>query len=249
MSSRLADRIGEEADRSAAAVEVPQPVWRRWPVDWSGIWVGALSALAAVLVFGLIGVAVGAHLIGPEHRVVNLRQTGLYTLAFSIFSAFLAFVIGGWAAGRVAGYYRAETSMLHGAISWLVALPVLVVLAGLGAGSYMGAWHGGVAGSPAWAAPATPFERPELLGAEATAEERAQYRKELTDYRARMAEWREQTPRATQNAALGALTALLLGLIGSILGGWMASGEPMGVTLERARSSGQTADTSDRVSV
>jgi hypothetical protein len=30
-----------------------------------------------------------------------------------------------------------------------------------------------------------------------------------------------------RNNALGALTALLLGLIGSVLGGWMASGKPM----------------------
>src|SRR5947209_570900 len=28
-----------------------------WPVNWSGAWVGALSALAAALVFGLAGLA------------------------------------------------------------------------------------------------------------------------------------------------------------------------------------------------
>jgi len=42
-----------------------------------------------------------------------------------------------------------------------------------------------------------------------------------------MAQWREDTPRAVRNAALGAVTALLLGLVGSVIGGWMASGEPM----------------------
>jgi hypothetical protein len=30
-----------------------------------------------------------------------------------------------------------------------------------------------------------------------------------------------------RNNALGALTALILGLIGSVLGGWLASGQPM----------------------
>ena len=38
-----------------------------------------------------------------------------------------------------------------------------------------------------------------------------------------------------QLAALGALTALLLGLVGSVIGGWMASGEPMTFTHYRTR--------------
>jgi hypothetical protein len=38
-----------------------------------------------------------------------------------------------------------------------------------------------------------------------------------------------------RNTALGALTALLLGLVGSVLGGWMASGEPMSFTHYRKR--------------
>ena len=38
-----------------------------------------------------------------------------------------------------------------------------------------------------------------------------------------------------RNSALGAVTALLLGLVGSVLGGWMASGEPMTLTYYRTR--------------
>lgn len=39
-----------------------------------------------------------------------------------------------------------------------------------------------------------------------------------------------------RNGALGALTALLLGLVGSVVGGWMASGEPMTITYYRTRT-------------
>jgi hypothetical protein len=39
---------------------------------------------------------------------------------------------------------------------------------------------------------------------------------------------------AARNSALGAVTALLIGLIGSLIGGWMASGEPMSLTYRRA---------------
>ena len=38
---------------------------------------------------------------------------------------------------------------------------------------------------------------------------------------------------AARNSALGAVTALLIGLMGSLLGGWLASGEPMSLTYRR----------------
>jgi len=198
--------------------------------------VGALSAITAVFLFGLIGVAVGAHLMGAENRVVDLRTIGFGTLAFSVFSAFLSFVAAGWIAGKVAGILRSEPAMLHGAITWLIAVPLLVVLAGLGASSYLGGWYGGLAGTPSWAAqPGAPYDRPEALGANATEEERARFRTEQAQYREKVRQWQEDTPKATRNAALGAISALLLGLIGSVVGGWMASGEPMTFTHHRKR--------------
>lgn len=43
---------------------------------------------------------------------------------------------------------------------------------------------------------------------------------------------------AVRNTALANVTALLLGLVGSVLGGWMASGEPMSWTYYRRRTLG-----------
>jgi anti-sigma factor RsiW len=40
---------------------------------------------------------------------------------------------------------------------------------------------------------------------------------------------------AARNSALAAVAALLLGLIGGVIGGWMASGEPMTFTHYRTR--------------
>ncbi len=54
-----------------------------------------------------------------------------------------------------------------------------------------------------------------------------QYRADLSRYQSEVKQWREDTPKVTRNVALGAVTALLLGLMGSVVGGWMASGEPM----------------------
>ena len=38
-----------------------------------------------------------------------------------------------------------------------------------------------------------------------------------------------------RNTALVTVVALLLGLVGSVLGGWLASGEPMSLTYYRRR--------------
>lgn len=223
---------GRPADRAEAQYER----WHHWPVNWTAVWVGALASLTAALLFGLIGIAVGAHLLGPEHRVVDLHKIGLGALIFSVCGAFFAFVVGGWVAGNIAGILRSEPAMLHGAIVWLVAVPLLVLLAGLGAGSFFGGWYAGLGGSPSWAVPAgAPFDRPDPIGPNATDAERAQFQAAMTDYREHVKTWRDETPQATRNSALGAVTALLLGLVGSVIGGWMASGEPMNFTHHRTR--------------
>ena len=84
-----------------------------------------------------------------------------------------------------------------GAIAWLVTVPGLLFFAALGSGGYLGAWYGGLAGPAAWAPQASP----------------------AADNAAALL--------AARNAALGSLTALLLGLAGSVVGGWLGTGERM----------------------
>jgi hypothetical protein len=181
------------------AAEVNRP----WPLSWSAVWTGALAAIAMILIFGLVGVAVGAHRVG--HPFGTWHDVSLLALAWSVFSAFISFAVGGWAAAKVAGLRRSETAMLHGSIAWLVAVPILLAMASLGATAYFGTWYGGLAGTPAWVTPAAAAV---------------------------------QDPNATlaaRNAALAAVTALLLGLVGGVIGGWMGSGEPMTFTHYRTR--------------
>ncbi|ALA58293.1 hypothetical protein [Nitrospira moscoviensis] len=175
---------------------------KAWPLYWGAIWVGALASIAAVLLFGLIGIAVGAHQVGKQ--AVRMSDITFAGLVFSVAGAFFSFVIGGWVAATIAGLRRAETASLQGSIVWLVALPLLLVFAALGAGGFFGGWYGGLAGTPVWAS-----------GSAATADPDAAI--------------------AARNSALGAMTALLIGLIGAVIGGWFASGEPMTVTAQRAK--------------
>jgi len=231
MITTAADLAGSEAKQREAAAEAQHERWAHWPIHWSGIWAGALASIAAVVLFGLIGLAVGAHLLTPEHRVVDLKKLGFGALAFSVCAAFFAFVIGGWVAAKISGILRSEPAMLHGAIVWLLTLPFLFAFSGMGAAGAMGGWYAGMNTTPA----AVPYDRPEALGPNATEAERLQYRTDMTDYQSKVKQWRDETPRATRNAALGSITALLLGLIGSVVGGWMASGEPMNFSHHRTR--------------
>ena len=170
--------------------------WAGWPVNWSAVWVGALAALAAAIVFGLLSTAVGAQAV---KSITSWKTISRVDVALTIAAAFFAFVIGGWTAGKIAGFRHAEPSILHAAVAWLVALPLLAMQVVFGSGGAYGGWYGGIVTSP-------------FVPAAAAA-----------------------SPDAVRNTALAALTVVLLGLVGSVVGGWMASGEPMSVTHHRQR--------------
>ena len=176
--------------------------WRPWPI-WSAVFVGALAAMAVGLIIGLIGYAIGAHqLSGP--RIARWGEVRLITAIYSIAGAFFAFVVGGWAAARIVGVRRSEPAMIIGAVVWLTTVPLLLVLAALGATAHYGGWYAGLAGTPIWATVAAPPVDPALAA-------------------------------AVRNTAVASVVALLLGLVGGVVGGWMASGEPMTLAYYRRR--------------
>jgi hypothetical protein len=155
--------------------------------------VGALATIGLAFVLGLIGIAVGAHKIGMTGQVTKVTRDAI---VWGIMGSFFSFALGGWVAASIGGIRRAEPAMLHGAITWLVALPLLVVLLGLGAGAALGGWYGGLVGAPAWVLPPAASPNPDAA-------------------------------LIARNAALTGVTAILVGLMGSVVGGWMGSGEPM----------------------
>jgi len=143
----------ESVRRERSATQSPAGPWDAWPVSWSAIWVGALTTLCIALLFGLIGLAMGIYQTGAG--IASWSTFGVAALILSVFGAFLAFVAGGWVAARIAGFRRAEPAMLHGAIVWLLTVPLLMALAALGAGGFFGTWLAGLAGSPIGAAAPT----------------------------------------------------------------------------------------------
>jgi hypothetical protein len=191
--------------REEAVGPAVAPVTAVWPVSWSGVWVGALAAIAMALLIGLVGLAVGAHQVTQGQLPAG--RPGFWGLVLTVAGAFFSFVVGGWAAGKITGDARSEVTSLHGAIAWVLAVPLFVVLFALGAGNYLGGWFSGLA----WLAD------PSASGTASPA-----------------------LARAVRNAALGGLTSMVIGLAGAVLGGWMASGEPMSVRYRREEPRRQT---------
>jgi hypothetical protein len=172
--------------------------WVAWAVNWSAVWIGALASLGAALIFGLIGTAIGATSIEKFSSFTTITRI---EVAMVICSSFFAFVIGGWVAGKITGAGHSERTILHGAVAWLVATPLLVALLAAGAGNAFGGWYGGLVISPFAAAAA-----------------------------------QASTPDAVRATALAAVTSLLVGLVGAVIGGWMSSGEPMTFTHHAKRN-------------
>jgi hypothetical protein len=174
-----------------------------WPINWNAVIIGAMAAIVAVVLFGLIGTAIGAQKTGVEGRITQWSGVGFFSLAFAVIASFFAFVIGGWIAGRISGVRRAEDAALQGAVTWLVAVFILVALAAM-SGAIINGWYTSLAPTPA--VPAVPGQPADPALA-----------------------------IAVRNGALASAAALLIGLMGSVIGGWVASGEPMTVGRYRVR--------------
>ena len=186
------------ADREVAA---PVDRWTAWPVYWGPVILGAMSAVVATVLFGLIGTAIGAHKVGTEGRISSWSGVGFAGLVYAVVSSFFAFVIGAWAAVRVAGIRRSEPAMLHGAIIWVAAVFVIFVVAGM-SGAIWSGWYSSLAPTPIPSLPGQAVDPSVAI--------------------------------AARNGALAAAAALLIGLMGSVIGAWVACGEPMTVRSYRA---------------
>lgn len=174
-----------------------------WPIEWNSIVVGALSAIVAVVLFGLIGTAIGAHKTGVEGQITKWSGVGFFGLVWAVASSFFAFVIGGWVAARIAGTRNAQEAILQGALAWLVAVALMCAAAAF-SGAIFNGWYTGLAPTPAVPTqPGTPADPNAAI--------------------------------AARNGAVAAAGAILIGLMGSAIGGWMASGEPMTVGSYRLR--------------
>jgi len=109
-------------------------------VRWGPIWAGLLAAFFTLLVLSLLGLAIGASTVNAGQAAqgsVN-QNAGQYSAIWAGITAILAFLVGGYVAGRTAAVHERGWAALNGALVFLLALPILLWLASQGLGAIIG---------------------------------------------------------------------------------------------------------------
>jgi hypothetical protein len=89
-----------------------------WRLDWSAVITGVLVALAAHIVLGLIGAA-----LGLAAEPADSRTLGAGAAVWALLTPFVATLGGAWLACRMAGTHEDRTSAaLHGVLVWCIGL-------------------------------------------------------------------------------------------------------------------------------
>lgn len=174
---------------------------RYWDDAWSGWhldW-GAVWVGALTMLMAAVLFSFIATAVGAQKavdaRVLKWAEIPVATIVFSVFGAFLASAIGAWVAARMSGARLAEPAILQGVAAWLVVMAIVITLAAL-AGAH--SFAGGYLGNmtpPGAPAPTSPTP---------------------VDPNAAI---------AIRNAAVGSILGILIGLMGAVVGAWIASGE------------------------
>lgn len=166
-------------------------------VRWGPIWAGLFTALFVLLVLWLFGVAIGltvANTSAVASGGLN-PNAGQYSALWGGISGIIAFLIGGYVAGRAAAVHTRGWAALNGALVFLLALPFILWLATLGLTTLIGN-AGAIANGLGINLSALGGTVHNPTPGQAT-----------------------QAASAVKNAAWGALIGLAVGLVASALGG------------------------------
>ena len=109
---------------------------RRDRVRWGAVWAGLITAIATFLLLSTAAVAIGAQ------AVESGAQADESSMASAIASgviALLAFLVGGFVAGKAAGVLGRGYGALNGFLVWALGIVLILALAAFGLGSLFGA--------------------------------------------------------------------------------------------------------------
>ena len=187
-------------------------------VRWGPIIAGFLTALTTLLLLSLLGLAIGLSSVdagAAAARGAAPPDAGRNAAIWGAFSGIIAFLVGGYVAGRTAAVFDRNWGMFNGAMVFLLAVPITLLLAGLGLG--------GILGTLGSFASALNIQPSMVQGAANQAQQAAPNMQPIDVAR---------TAETLRNGAWGTLIGLLLGLGASALGG--ALGTRRQIDLDRA---------------
>jgi hypothetical protein len=184
-------------------------------VHWGPIVAGLLTALTTLLLLSLIGLAVGLTTVNAGTAAAQggpPADAGRNSAIWAAVSGIVAFLLGGYVAGRTAAVFSRGWGALNGALVFMLAVPLILWLAGQGLGTVLGSL-GNLSGALA----NNPGATQAAQGAAGQAQAAAQNVQPIDVARA---------AEGARNAAWGALAGLLVALGGSALGGWLGTRHP-----------------------
>jgi hypothetical protein len=188
---------------------------RRDRVHWGPIVAGLLTALTTLLLLNLLGLAIGLTTMNAGAAAAQggpPADAGRNSAIWAAISGILAFLLGGYVAGRTAAVFNRSWGALNGALVFMLAVPLILWLAGQGLGTVLGSL-GNLSGALA----SNPGAAQAAQGAAGQAQAAAQNVQPIDVARA---------AEGARNAAWGALAGSLVALGASAMGGWLGTRHP-----------------------
>jgi hypothetical protein len=214
------------APTNGAAVEQVQEVREREVPDgfdlrydrvhWGPIIAGLLTAFTTLLLLSLLGLAVGLTTVNVGTAAAQGSpppDVGRNSAIWAAISGIVAFLLGGYVAGRTAAIFSRGWGALNGALVFMLAVPLILWLAGQGLGTVLGSL-GNLSGALA----SNPSAAQAAQGAAGQAQAAAQSVQPVDVARA---------AEGARNTAWGALGGSLVALVASTLGGYLGTRHPM----------------------
>ena len=217
-----APRVRRREEAGNLQVELPEALnLARDRVRWGPIWAGFFTALTAMVLLGLLGLAIGLTSVNAGTAAAQggpPQGAGTAAAIWGAITALVAFFVGGWVAGRTAAVFDRRWGAWNGALVFIVAVPITLWLAGQGLG-----FLAGTLGNFASALNIDPGAMANQAQQAADQAQQAGRTPQPSDV--------AQAAAGARNAAWGTLIGLLVGLIAAALGG--ALGTRREVALER----------------
>jgi hypothetical protein len=182
-------------------------------VYWGPIVAGFLTALTTMALLNLLGLAIGFTSINAGQAATQgapVGETGTNSLIWAAVSGLIAFLLGGFVAGRTAGTYDRGWGMLNGMLCFMLAIPFTLWMATMGLGAIAG-------GLGSFAGSLTASVGPQAADAA---------RQVAPNVNVDVAAAATRAAEGIRNGAMGALLGGMLGLIASGLGGFLGTRTP-----------------------
>ncbi len=102
---------------------------------WGPIVGGLMTTIALLLLFTLLGLAIGLAVFEPNDDPTNIATSAA---VWGAVSAILAFFLGGWVTGKTAAVENDDNALLNGFMVGASALALTLWLASMGVGNLLG---------------------------------------------------------------------------------------------------------------